>query len=131
VTIVIDASYFIALLNPKDVHHTTATEMLPKLLNERIITTELIFEETVSVILRKCDKQTAINIGNKILNSEISVHSANVCIFQKAWQSFQKYNKVSFTNCTTIEFMKMFQCSSLVTFDKEFESLENIKVIDK
>ena len=43
---------------------------------------------------------------------------------------FEKLERLSFTDCTIVAFMKTFNIKSLATFDKEFKKIKEIQVVD-
>ena len=123
----IDANIFVAYSNERDVHHKNAKQILEE--NLKIaITSDHVFDEVLSVIARKVNRDQAIKIGTYILEAEIIVARTNEAVFQKAWQLFQK-EPLSFTDCTIIELMNAAEMKKIATFDKGFENkgLEIVK----
>ena len=130
--VLIDASVFCACANSRDVHHKNSIRLMQEIESQkygRSITTDYIFDETVNVVARKHNKKSAIETGERILNSEIFFAKIDESVFKKAWKLFQDENNFSFTDCTIIEFMEVFGIDKIATFDKEFKKLKNIKVI--
>jgi len=116
----VDASVFVALSNERDVHHKKALQMIKENLSSAI-TSDHVFDEVLSVVARKVNREKAIEIGKHILQAEIVVARTNEAVFQKAWQLFQK-ESLSFTDCTIIEFMNTAGMKKIATFDKGFEN---------
>ena len=131
--IFIDASVLVAFANEDDIHNKKAIKIINSVvLNEygQALTTDYIFDEAVSVTLRKSNKKNAKELGNYVLNSEIYIAKVDTLIFQEAWRLFEKLEDFSFTDCTIIAFMKTFDIKNLATFDKEFKKLQWINVIE-
>ena len=131
--IFIDASVFCAYANLRDVNHTKAKSLLKAIAMNtygRPVTTDYIFDETVTVAYRKAGKQTALGLGQHILDSEIIMAEVDSIIFQAAWQFFKEKNNLSFTDCTILAFMQLFGIGKLATFDKEFKTIAALQVID-
>ena len=131
--LLVDASVFCAYANKDDVHHEKAANIIREILANKhgeAITTDYIFDETITVILRRTNKKTAIEAGNFILDSEVSIFEINKLIFQKAWEIFKTNGSFSFTDCATIAFAQTFGIDSIATFDKEFKKLKSVKIID-
>ena len=131
-TILIDASLLYAYSNTNDVHHTKAKEILKNILSDKYggyLITDYIFDEVVTVAQRKAGKKTAVQLGNFILNSEIFIAEIDKNIFENSWRLFQETEDLSFTDCTNIEFMKIFGIENIATFDTDFEGIEGIKVV--
>lgn len=132
-SVLIDSSVVCAYANTKDVNHLRAKKIIDEIVADRYgkpLITDHIFDEIVSVILRKKGKTLAVELGTYLLNSEFLLAKINETIFTNAWDTFQEKNSFSFTDCTTLEFMKIFEIDHLATFDKEFKSIKGINVLD-
>ncbi len=132
-TILIDASVFCAYVNENDVHHGRSVALVKDVLAHKYgkaITTDYIFDEAVTVALRRSTKKNAVELGNFILHSEVFFVKIDSGVFQKAWDIFQKEEGLSFTDCTLLAFMKSFDIMYIATFDKEFKKIAWLKVVD-
>ena len=132
-TILIDSSVFFGYYNVRDVHNKKAVEIIKNfILNKygKPVITDYIFDETVSLTMKRLDKKSGVELGKFLLNSEIFFINTNNKVFQKAWEIFQEENNLSFTDCTSIAFMLMYGIDRVATFDKEFKNTKEIKVID-
>lgn len=130
--IFIDASVFCAYANVRDVHHKNAKKIISDIVSgkhENGITTDYIFDETVTVTKRKANSKTAIEIGKFLLDSEIFIAKVDSMVFQKSWELFQS-NDLSFTDCSNIAFMNLFDIRKIATFDKGFKNIKNVQVIE-
>ena len=130
--IFIDSSVFCAYANVRDVHHKNAKKIIEDIISgkhENGITTDYIFDETVTVIRRKSNSRTAIEIGKFLLDSEIFIAKIDSLVFQKSWELFQT-NELSFTDCSNIVFMDLFDISKIATFDKGFKNIKGVQVIE-
>ena len=130
--IFIDSSVFCAYANVRDVHHKNAKKIIEDIISgkhENGITTDYIFDETVTVIRRKANSETAIEIGRFLLDSEIFIAKIDSLAFQKSWELFQA-NGLSFTDCSNIAFMNLFDISKIATFDKGFKNIKSVQVIE-
>lgn len=129
----VDASVFCAYANLDDIHHKKAKNIIEKIAAGKYgkaVTTDYIFDETVTVVLRKTNKKNALEVGNVILNSELLIAQIDSLLFQKAWRIFQKKDDFSFTDCTILAFMKVFGIRKIATFDKAFKKIKEIEVVD-
>ena len=126
----IDASVFCAFANQNDVHHQKAVSILERLANDEQITTDYVFDELVSVIMRRAGKDKSLEFGNALLNSEVFIAKIDSSTFQNAWGFFKDTEKFSFTDCTILAFMKSLKIKKLATFDKEFKNVKWIDVVD-
>ena len=130
--IFIDSSVFCAYANVRDVHHKNARKIIEDIISgkhENGITTDYVFDETVTVIRRKANSETAIEIGKFLLDSEIFIAKIDSLSFQKSWELFQA-NEMSFTDCSNIAFMNLFDISKIATFDKGFKNIKGLQVIE-
>ena len=132
VAIFLDASYFLSLYNEVDVHHKRATLIAGKIdVNEygQLLTSDDVFDEVVSVALRKFGKEKAQAFGKQVIDSTFIVHG-DKHIFDNAFKIFNASKlPFSFTDCTTQAIMDLAQIQYIATFDRLFEKLD-VKVID-
>lgn len=130
--ILIDANIFIAYYNLKDLHHNSAVNLFENLENDnqKLITTDYVFNEVVGVTLRKMGKDHAIILGEKIMKSMI-ILEIDEHLLKQAWNIFREtYLKLSLVDCANIAVMKLIQTHKIASFDKEYKLLPNIQVID-
>ena len=125
--IFLDASYLLALYNESDIHHKRARILADKIdANEygQALTSDDVFDEVVSVALRKLGKEKARVFGKQILNSVLIVHG-DKHLFESAFKifNFSQYN-FSFTDCISQAIMDLAQIGHIATFDKIFEELD-------
>ncbi len=132
--IFLDSSLFCAYKNKSDVHHENSVKIIEAISHQdhgRPVTTDYIFDETVTVLLRKTNRSIAMDVGDLILNSEIQMFGVGKIVFESAWNIFQKTEKLSFTDCTNIAFMKLYGIEKIATFDKGFKEIKGVQVVDK
>ena len=131
VAIFLDASYLLALYNDDDVHHKRALLIAESIdANEygQVIASDDIFDEVVSVALRKFGKEKAQIFGKQILNSIFIIHGGKH-LFDAAFQIFNDSKAAfSFTDCTSQAIMDLGQIHYIATFDRQFEKLD-VKVV--
>ena len=131
-SILLDTSYFLALLNESDVHHDEAKSVAVMIDSEKygvVFTTDHILDEVISVTLRKFGKEKAIYAGRYVLNKTNTIISDEHLIVA-SWKLFEKTRlNLSFTDCSLIVVSKAFGMEQIATFDKEFKKA-GVKVID-
>ena len=127
VAVFLDASYFLALYNEKDIHHPRANILATKIdSNEfgQAITSDYVFDEAISVTLRKFGKERAQSLGKQILDSVFIVYT-DKHIFDLAFKIFNSSSdSFSFTDCIIQAIMDLAQINHIATFDKLFEKLD-------
>ena len=125
--IFLDASYLLALYNESDIHHKRARILADKIdANEygQALTSDDVFDEVVSVALRKFGKEKAQLFGKQILGSAFIVNG-DKHIFDSAFRIFNASKlPFSFTDCTTQAIIELAQIQHIATFDKMFEKLD-------
>ncbi len=130
--ILLDASYFLALANEKDVHHQKAKEIAQQIENDeygKSFTTDHILDESISVSRRKLNKKKSLLLGKNIMDSVpyLISHKHNLI---KAWMYYEKTNEnFSFTDCVSIIVCQGFKIEYIATFDKAFHNINYIQVI--
>jgi len=60
--------------------------------------------------------------------SEIFMAMTDVSVFEKAWRLFESASSLSFTDCTSVAFMRLFKVKKIATFDKDFGGIKDIEV---
>lgn len=131
--ILIDASVFCAYANLKDVHHSHSNQIIEDVVSGKYgdaVITDYIFDEIVTVVARKVHKEKAIQIGKFLLNSEVILTRVNTLVFEKAWEVFNGAANLSFTDCTCVAFMQLFEVKKIATFDKEFWKMGGVEIVD-
>ena len=127
VAIFLDASYIIALYNDDDVHHQNAVSIASRINSYEFgqpIISDHVFDESVSVTLRKFGKEKAKILGRQILDSTFMVQ-CDRHLFDSAFEKFNSQKEpFSFTDCTTQAIMDLVQMRFIATFDKLFEKLD-------
>ncbi len=135
-SIFIDAGIFIAYVNKRDEHNISATRLIEDIMKNKYgaaFTSDMVFDETVTFILYKTgDISKAISARDFILgNEEKSIPRFIDLVFvdrdtlEKSWNIFVKYadRKLSFTDCSTIELMRLRGTEHLASFDGGFDGV--------
>lgn len=135
-SIFIDTGIFIAYVNKKDEHHTPATHLVEDIIKNKYgaaFTSDMVFDESMTFILNKTgDIGRAISVRDLILgNGERDIPRFMNLIFmdrdilERSWNNFVKYadKKLSFTDCSTVELMKIRGIEHLASFDGGFDGI--------
>lgn len=132
--IFLDASFIVSYYNTRDDNHEKAKEIMSNIANGLYgdaIISDYIFDESATIILYKLkDLSKTIKICKTL--KELIGLNINEDIFEECWNIFinQKNNLFSFTDCSIIAAMRKNKIPYLATFDKEFEKINWIKVIN-
>ena len=132
--IFLDTSFLVAYIVEKDTNHEKAVSLMKEIVEGEhgsAITSEYVFEETVTVVLvRSRSLESAVKTGD-IIKESIPVLDVGNNVFEASWKRFrnQKNTKFSFTDCTILEMVESNHLDKLATFDREFEGADNFKVL--
>jgi len=135
ISILIDSSVIIAFHNLDDENHNRARVLMEEIVSDkfgRAYISDYIFDECVTVALIKLKSvEEAVNLGNYLIESEISMIKATENVLLQSWEIFRKRNtgRLSFTDCVNIAFLEMLEIDYLATFDIEFKKVPSIKII--
>ncbi len=132
-SVFIDSSGFVAYYNSRDTHHEKAIQIFRRIFEEGsglIFTSDYVFDESVTVTLfRTRNLEKAIQLGERLLYSEINIINVTDDIIQRAWSLFKEKGNLSFTDCTNVILMKDFSIGDIVTFDQGFNQFKDIQVL--
>ncbi len=127
----IDSSVFVAYYNERDLHYKASVELIKKCVEGdfgELFTSDYVFDEAVTVTLVKTSLAKAIELGNYLLNSEVVVLKVDKDAFNVAWERFKSV-EMSFTDCTNIAVMRLHGIDKILTIDRGFKQVKEIKVI--
>lgn len=132
--IFIDTSAWIALKDESDDLNLKALELNKKLLLEgnKYVTSNYIFDETVTLILMKLKHNIAVELGEEIKKSKlIEIIYINKELEEHSWELFKKYSDkyFSFTDCTSFVIMQRLGIQKAFTSDHHFEQIGFIKLL--
>jgi predicted nucleic acid-binding protein len=133
--IFLDTSFIVACKIEEDSNHKKSIECLHNLIeknNEEVITSDYVFDETITVIFGKTNNlEAAIDVGDT-LKSAATILKVDGAVFEETWRIFkeQKGTKLNFTDCSIITLMKKERIQSIATFDKEFLKIKEINVVN-
>ena len=125
-TVFADTSAFIALYDRRDKYHARAKIALKRIRKQkvRLVTTDYVFDETLTSILYALGYRTAVTVGDALLNSNVvEVAFTERELKEEAWRLFKEYGamKCSFTDCTSFAYMKQKSLAHAFTFDEDFK----------
>ena len=133
-SIFIDTGVWVAFVNPADVHHADAVEILSDVARRRwgdAFTSDYVMDEAVTLAFRRTNRSDlAIHLGRLILGSAnpgriVGVLYVTPRLFLRSWAGFTRLaaRGLSFTDCTSLEFIRIERLGSIASFDRDFEGL--------
>mgnify|MGYP001569946562 CR=1 FL=1 len=135
--ILLDTSFLIAFDNEKDVHHIKARELWIKIKEKQFgiyFISDYIFDEVISVTMRKKD-ETRAKIFGKHIKESLDILNIDSYLFEEAWNLFEKREKLSeedkilnFTDCTNVVLLEFLASNKIATFDRGFEKIDGLEI---
>lgn len=94
---------------------------------EDIYISDYIFNEVVTYIRKKIGIKESLETANSMLNS-YNLHFINIdeATLNASYHIFQHYDKLSFTDSSTVIIMKNLKISFLFSFDSGFDGIKDI-----
>jgi len=127
----VDTSAWYALVDKDDSDHTAAVNSARNL-TRPLITTNYIFDETLTLIKAKLGPRIAINFGRKLWNQELAILIRVLKKDeQKAWDLFSQYDDkgFSFTDCTSFVLMERMKIDTAFAFDEHYTQYGKFLII--
>ena len=128
--IFVDTGAWYALVDNRDPAHTRASSFLSQN-TIPLVTSNFVFDETVTLIRKKLGWQTAFDFGQRLRSSKwlefVPVIDTDE---QKAWTLFSRYHDqdFSYTDCTSFAQMQRLHISTVFSFDHHFRIMNFIVV---
>lgn len=119
-----------AFHNTRDQHHQAACEILERYFGQAMVTSDYIFDESLTLALARGGQVHARNVGRSLLEGDIRIIKIGEDLFSKAWRFFEKYEVFSFTDCTSLAVCNQFGIHHLATFNAQFKRQREIEVVD-
>ncbi len=129
--IFIDSGAWFALLVKNDSNHQAAEKWFDAN-NERLITSDYILDESLTLLRIRGLHQQASMLGQGLLANRLAeLVYLKIDIVEAAWEVFQQYNdkKWSFTDCTSKVLMERMQITTAFAFDHHFRQFGTITVV--
>jgi predicted nucleic acid-binding protein len=118
-----DTGAFIAYHVERDQYHEVGSEIWEGLRRVPVVTTNHVFNETLTLLARRIGYATAAAIAEQILGSAtIDILYASEEDVRGAIHYFRKFadQRVSFTDCISFAVMKRHRLHTAFTFDRHF-----------
>jgi hypothetical protein len=120
----VDTSAWYALIDGRDPDHGSVLATL-KAHEKRLVTTNFVFDETITLIRYRLGWRQAHQFGEAALKGEIAqLVRVSPKDEDAAWKIFCDYqNKAfSFTDCTTFAIMSRLDIETAIALDRDFRS---------
>lgn len=120
----VDTGVWFAILVAKDPNHQRTIEWFNRL-EEQVITSDYVVDETLTLLLMRGERNKAIEFGKLVIvGSSAIVHKITEDQFNRSWILFQKLSVagLSFTDCTSHIVASDLNVQSIASFDHHFQS---------
>lgn len=120
--IFVDTSAWYAYVNAKDPGHRLISSLLENS-DGLLVTTNFIFDETITLVRMRFGYRAAIDVGETLLNpNNVLMEKITGKDEKLAWQLFsvRKDQSYSFTDCTSFILMKRLKITHAIALDKHF-----------
>jgi uncharacterized protein len=128
-----DASFWIALRNPRDQFHKTAAGLARRLLEERVrlVLTPLVFAEVHAQFCRARISRERV-IRDCWNNPVVQMEQVSVADQVQALEILQKHTDKTYSFCDAVSFAVMLrlELQAALSFDEHFRQFGRFKVID-
>lgn len=118
----------------KDSNHEKAVLLMEEIIKGKYgsaITSEYIFDETVTVILVRSKSLESAAMSGEMIKKYMLILEVSSSVFEDSWDRFQRQQttKFRFTDCTTLELVEANHVENLATFDRELTNSDIFKVV--
>lgn len=120
----VDTSAWFAYANRKDPQHRRVGEAFHTF-SGRLVTSNFIFDEIISLCLYRLGHQTARAVGSVLLDpNEVDIVRIIVEDERAAWEIFchRPDQRYSFTDCTSFALMRRLGLTTALTLDADFRA---------
>jgi predicted nucleic acid-binding protein len=116
-----DTSAWYATVDPNDPNHEVARLFM--LARPRLVTTNFVIDETITLVLKRLDYTRALRLGEQLWSGQLArIIYITRTDQQAAWQFFKRYSdkEFSFTDCTSFVVMERLGLTHAFAFDEHF-----------
>jgi predicted nucleic acid-binding protein len=121
----LDTSFVIALEMARDNHHKAAAQYWQSYIQnpQPLVTTDLVFAEIVTFFNARGLHQKAVEVGDRLVNSQlVEIVSTTPELRKEAWAFFKRHadKQYSLADCASFIVMRKRRIHSALTFDDHF-----------
>lgn len=132
--IVLDSSFLIAYHNSRDAHHQVASELMQPLLDGEWgprLMPEYVFLEVTTVLALRRDHETAVRVGQILLNARELEFIPNSALFLDTFEAFRQPSSrgLSFVDAAIVTIARERGARNVLTFDADFRGIDGLTVI--
>ncbi len=127
-TVFVDTAAWAALFDERDRDHRRAASAWKRLKRDRarIVSSDYVFDETVTLMRRRAGFDAARRTGEALLTSTtLALLEIDRSLFVRAWDLHRRYadHDLSFTDCTTLAVIETHRAEAVFTYDRDFRDV--------
>jgi predicted nucleic acid-binding protein len=125
----VDTGAWVALFVEADAQHGAALEWISRN-RDRLVTSDYIVDEVLTLISARYRRQTAIRAGNVLFSKDLAgLIQLTDEDKELAWGIFRSHSDKgwSFTDCTSFALMQRLGISNAFAFDQHFSQMRGIR----
>jgi predicted nucleic acid-binding protein len=125
----VDTGAWVALFVEADAQHHAAREWVSTN-RDRLITSDYIVDEVLTLIAARFRRQTAVRAGHVLFSEELAgLIQLTAEDKRRAWEIFRSHSDKgwSFTDCTSYVLMQRMGISNAFAFDRHFSQMRGIR----
>ena len=110
-------------------HHAKAKKIIGAITEEKVknvVYSDYVLDELLTLARAKKNAAASNRILEEIINSELELIKIEQKHLALAFELFKSYEKLSFTDCTTVALMLDLSIQEIYSFDKGFDSVPKI-----
>ena len=129
--ILVDSSFFIALVDRRDQWHAAAKSLLPVLASETILISDLIVAESITIIGRRSGGKAGEQLYHYFMdNCDLVVTDEKM--LNGGMQVFLRFDgTLSVSDAVSVFIMKKRSIDRICSFDSDFDKVEGIVRVHK
>jgi predicted nucleic acid-binding protein len=120
--IFVDSSAWFIVADKRNERHAAASKFLRET-KDLLITSNLVFAETLSLMTKRLGKGAALAFGQKIRSTEkVRIIHLDAAMEEIAWRCFERYRDKAwdFVDCSSFALMDSLKLARAFTFDMHF-----------
>lgn len=125
----VDTGAWVALFVEVDVHYSAAQRWLDSN-NDRLVTSDYVADEVLTLINARYRRQTALQVGEALVGQRLAeLLFLTEEDFGRAWEIFRSHSDKawSFTDCTSLALMQRLGITRAFAFDRHFSQMQGIR----
>lgn len=118
-----DTSALLALAMTRDQYHRKATDFLQRNQKVRLVLTDLILAEVITLVRARSDAAKAAGLADLLLHSRrYEVVFVDIGLMEGALKQMTRFSdkRLSLTDCASFETMRLFGIEGAFSFDQHF-----------